>query len=291
MAARGEERGRGGDEGGRGGGPQKAAVERGARRGLALLSGAAALRSLLPHSAALSAAALCAALCCAAPPLRAAPFRVSLRRALPAAAPPPAWSEAGGARERTPRGEGRSRAGGAEPRGPRAGGRRGDYLPCGARTELSRRGRGRARRDTTVPPRVTQRSREKQTLRMTQNTSRDAKVSRVVAAGRSPGRVAAVRGGSAGVRGCSAPICTVPGPARPGPAHGPTRRRRRVPGSPAARGVALGRSAGLGAGGRLGSVARRYGQAAHSFRCPDGPCPALPCSAAAAVLGATAPCW
>lgn len=65
--------------------------------------------------------------------------------------------------------------------------------------------------------------------------------------------------------------------ARPGPAHGPTRRRRRVPGSPAARGVALGRSAGLGAGGRLGSVARRYGQAAHSFRCPDGPCPALLC--------------
>lgn len=221
VAARGEERGRGGDEGGRGGGPQKAAVERGARRGLALLSGAAALRSLLPHSAALSAAALCAALCCAAPPLRAAPFRVSLRRALPAAAPPPAWSEAGGARERTPRGEGRSRAGGAEPRGPRAGGRRGDYLPCGARTELSRRGRGRARRDTTVPPRVTQRSREKQTLRMTQNTSRDAKVSRVVAAGRSPGRVAAVRGGSAGVRGCSAPICTVPGPAqRTGPHAG-----------------------------------------------------------------------
>lgn len=39
----------------------------------------------------------------------------------------------------------------------------------------------------------------------------------------------------------------------------------------------MGRSAGLGAGGRLGSVARRYGQAAHSFRCPDGPCPALLC--------------
>lgn len=52
-----------------------------------------------------------------------------------------------------------------------------------------------------MPPRVTQRSRVKQTPRVTQNTSRDAKVSRVVGAGRSLGRAADVRGGAAGARG------------------------------------------------------------------------------------------
>lgn len=56
-----------------------------------------------------------------------------------------------------------------------------------------------------MPLRVTQRSRDKQTPRVTRSTSRDVEVTRVVAAGGSLGRAAAVRGGSAGTRGSSGP--------------------------------------------------------------------------------------